>query len=139
MPRSKIDATDKHVGKQICMRRLMLGMTIEALGNAVGVTYQQMYKCEKGLNRIGASRLQHIAQILEVPIAFFFEGAPVSTKQAASQVLTTPKNFWRRGMAWSWRRRSHASRTETCAAPSSNLSSRSCRSEQRSVSPPPKK
>jgi transcriptional regulator with XRE-family HTH domain len=93
MPRSKIDATDKHVGKQICMRRLMLGMTIEALGNAVGVSYQQMYKCEKGLNRIGASRLQHIAQILEVPVSFFFKGAPVSTKEAASQVLDYTKEF----------------------------------------------
>jgi transcriptional regulator with XRE-family HTH domain len=93
MPRSKIDATDKHVGKQVCMRRLMLGMTIEALGNAVGVTYQQMYKCEKGLNRIGASRLRHIAQILEVPISFFFKDAPVSTKEAANQVPDYTKEF----------------------------------------------
>jgi transcriptional regulator with XRE-family HTH domain len=58
------------------MRRMMLGMSQLTLGDALGLTFQQVQKYEKGKNRIGASRLQHISQILQVPIAFFFEGAP---------------------------------------------------------------
>jgi transcriptional regulator with XRE-family HTH domain len=58
------------------MRRLMLAMSLEKLGNALGLTYQQVQKYEKGTNRIGASRLQQISHILQVPVAFFFEGAP---------------------------------------------------------------
>jgi len=58
------------------MRRLMLGMSQEKLGNGLGLTFQQVQKYEKGTNRIGASRLQHISQLLQVPVPFFFEGAP---------------------------------------------------------------
>ena len=58
------------------MRRLMLAMSQEKLGDALGVTFQQVQKYEKGTNRIGASRLQQISHILQVPVAFFFEGAP---------------------------------------------------------------
>ena len=68
--------TDKHVGSRVRMRRMMLGMSQEKLGDALGLTFQQVQKYEKGTNRIGASRLQQIAQILQVPVAFFFEGAP---------------------------------------------------------------
>jgi transcriptional regulator with XRE-family HTH domain len=68
--------TDKHVGARVRMRRLMLGMSQEKLGDALGLTFQQVQKYEKGANRIGASRLQQISQILQVPVAFFFEGAP---------------------------------------------------------------
>jgi transcriptional regulator with XRE-family HTH domain len=67
---------DKHVGNRVRMRRVMLKMSQRKLGDAVGITFQQIQKYEKGKNRIGASRLQHIAQILQVPAAFFFEGAP---------------------------------------------------------------
>jgi transcriptional regulator with XRE-family HTH domain len=67
---------DKHVGSRIRMRRLMLGMSQEKLGNGLGLTFQQVQKYEKGTNRIGASRLQHISQLLQVPVPFFFEGAP---------------------------------------------------------------
>ena len=55
---------------------MMLGMSQEKLGNALDLTFQQVQKYEKGINRIGASRLQHISHILQVPVAFFFEGAP---------------------------------------------------------------
>jgi transcriptional regulator with XRE-family HTH domain len=55
---------------------MMLGMSQEKLGDALGLTFQQVQKYEKGTNRIGASRLQQISQILQVPVAFFFEGAP---------------------------------------------------------------
>jgi len=67
---------DKHVGSRVRMRRMMLGMSQEKLGDALDLTFQQVQKYEKGTNRIGASRLQQIAHILQVPVAFFFEGAP---------------------------------------------------------------
>jgi transcriptional regulator with XRE-family HTH domain len=67
---------DKHVGSQVRMRRKMLGMSQQKLGDALGLTFQQVQKYEKGANRIGASRLQHISHILQVPVPFFFEGAP---------------------------------------------------------------
>ena len=67
---------DKHVGSRVRMRRLMLDMSQEKLGSALGLTFQQVQKYEKGTNRIGASRLQHICDILQVTVAFFFEGAP---------------------------------------------------------------
>jgi transcriptional regulator with XRE-family HTH domain len=58
------------------MRRLMLGMSQTNVADALGVTFQQLQKYEKGTNRISASRLQHISLILQVPVTFFFEGAP---------------------------------------------------------------
>ena len=68
---------DKHVGSRVRMRRMMLSMSQEKLGDALGLTFQQVQKYEKGTNRIGASRLQQIATVLSVPVSFFFEGAPV--------------------------------------------------------------
>jgi transcriptional regulator with XRE-family HTH domain len=68
---------DRHVGSRVRMRRVLLGMSQEKLGEALGLTFQQVQKYEKGTNRIGASRLQQISQSLNVPPAFFFEGAPV--------------------------------------------------------------
>ncbi len=68
--------TDLHVGARVRMRRMMLGMSQSTLGNALGLTYQQIQKNEHGVNRIGASRLQQIAAILQVEVSFFFEGAP---------------------------------------------------------------
>jgi transcriptional regulator with XRE-family HTH domain len=67
---------DRHVGSRMRMRRMMLEMSQEKLGDALGLTFQQVQKYEKGTNRIGASRLQQISHILQVPVAFFFEGAP---------------------------------------------------------------
>jgi len=58
------------------MRRMMLGMSQEKLGERLGLTFQQVQKYEKGTNRIGASRLQQIGTILSVPVSFFFDGAP---------------------------------------------------------------
>lgn len=68
---------DKHVGGRVRMRRILLGMSQERLGEALGLTFQQVQKYEKGANRIGASRLQQIAQVLGVPVTFLFEGAPL--------------------------------------------------------------
>jgi transcriptional regulator with XRE-family HTH domain len=67
---------DKHVGARVRMRRMMLSMSQEKLGDALGLTFQQVQKYEKGTNRIGASRLQQISNILQVPVSFFFDGAP---------------------------------------------------------------
>src|SRR5271169_1358798 len=66
---------DKHVGARVRMRRLMVGMSQGKLGEALDVTFQQVQKYEKGANRIAASRLQQLARVLEVPPAFFFDGA----------------------------------------------------------------
>ena len=67
---------DKHVGSRLRMRRVMLGLTQEKLAAAFGLTFQQVQKYEKGVNRMGASRLQQAAHILDVSVPFFFEGAP---------------------------------------------------------------
>jgi transcriptional regulator with XRE-family HTH domain len=67
---------DKHVGGRVRMRRMLIGMSQEKLGEALSLTFQQVQKYEKGTNRIGASRLQQIAKALNVPVDFFFEGAP---------------------------------------------------------------
>ena len=76
MPKDGVQPTDKHVGARVRTRRLMLDMSQTALGDALGLTFQQVQKYEKGTNRIGASRLQHISQILQVPVEFFFQGGP---------------------------------------------------------------
>jgi transcriptional regulator with XRE-family HTH domain len=76
MPIKSPNATDKHVGARVRMRRLMLSMSQTNLGEAVGLTFQQIQKYEKGINRIGAGRLQQLAHILQVPVHFFFEGLP---------------------------------------------------------------
>lgn len=72
------DPMDKHVGSRIRMRRMMLGISQEKLGEALGLTFQQVQKYEKGMNRIGASRLQQVSETLQVPVSFFFEGGPVA-------------------------------------------------------------
>lgn len=67
---------DVHVGSRVRMRRILIGMSQEKLGDALGLTFQQVQKYEKGTNRIGASRLQAIANILGVPVDYFFDGMP---------------------------------------------------------------
>lgn len=71
-----LNPIDKHVGNRVRMRRMLAGISQEKLGGALGLTFQQVQKYEKGSNRISASRLQQIAQMLDVPVAFFFDGAP---------------------------------------------------------------
>ena len=70
---------DRYVGSRVRMRRIMLGMSQEKLGEALGLTFQQVQKYEKGTNRVGASRIQQIAEILQVPVSFLFEGGPTGT------------------------------------------------------------
>lgn len=67
---------DIHVGARIRLRRNMIGLSQEKLGESLGITFQQIQKYEKGMNRVGASRLQAIANILNVPVTFFFDDMP---------------------------------------------------------------
>ena len=80
LPRKKApNPIDQHVGARVRMRRKMVAMSQEKLGAALGLTFQQVQKYEKGATRIGASRLQRMSDILQVPVEFFFEGAPNSS------------------------------------------------------------
>jgi transcriptional regulator with XRE-family HTH domain len=80
-PRAKSDTgrpdpVDAHVGSRVRLRRTLLGMSQEKLGNAVGLTFQQIQKYERGLNRIGSSRLYQFCKVLDVPVSFFFDEMP---------------------------------------------------------------
>lgn len=76
----KPNPIDIHVGSRVRLRRTMLGMSQEKLGESLGITFQQIQKYEKGANRIGASRLQEIANVLNTPVSFFFDDAPSGQK-----------------------------------------------------------
>ena len=67
---------DVHVGGRVRLRRTLSGMSQEQLGDALGLTFQQVQKYERGVNRIGSSRLFHLSQILDVPVSFFFDDIP---------------------------------------------------------------
>jgi transcriptional regulator with XRE-family HTH domain len=94
---------DRHVGSRVRMRRMLIGMSQEKLGEALGITFQQIQKYEKGTNRIGASRLHQIARVLGVPIEFFYEGAPqigtvrgfaeAPSSSYVADFLTTPEGL----------------------------------------------
>ena len=76
---------DIHVGSRVRFRRMLLGMSQEKLGERLGLTFQQVQKYEKGVNRIGASRLFDLSQVLQVPIQFFYEEAPGTLTQPAGE------------------------------------------------------
>jgi transcriptional regulator with XRE-family HTH domain len=82
MAKKSLNPIDRHVGSRVRMRRMMLDMSQTKLGDALGITFQQVQKYEKGSNRIGAGRLHHIARVLQVPVPFFFDGAPLVPGQA---------------------------------------------------------
>jgi transcriptional regulator with XRE-family HTH domain len=76
-------AVDAHVGARIKLRRSLLGMSQVRLGQAIGLTFQQVQKYERGTNRVGASKLWQLAQVLDVPISFFFDGLAGSEARSA--------------------------------------------------------
>ena len=76
MPKRSQNPIDAHVGARVRLRRMLVGMSQERLGEMLGVTFQQVQKYEKGANRIGASRLYEVSQILQVPVQFFFDDLP---------------------------------------------------------------
>lgn len=83
---------DRHVGSRVRMRRVLIGMSQEKLGETLGITFQQVQKYEKGTNRIGASRLHRISQVLGVPVTFFYEDAPPAEGQAGEAQLDPAAN-----------------------------------------------
>jgi transcriptional regulator with XRE-family HTH domain len=85
------DATDHSVGEKIRARRIMHGLTQTVLADKLGITFQQIQKYEKGSNRVSAGRLKQIAEILEVPVSFFFEGA--SGNDDATKNINEAFNF----------------------------------------------
>src|SRR5579871_6269120 len=84
---------DKYVGSRVRMRRIMLGMSQEKLGDALGLTFQQVQKYEKGTNRVGASRIQQISEVLQVPVSFLFEGSPPGTVSAETAGEATSPSY----------------------------------------------
>jgi transcriptional regulator with XRE-family HTH domain len=83
---ARASAADRHVGTRIRERRVMLGLSQQQLAQMIGVTYQQAHKYERGLNRISAGRLYEIAQVLSVPVSWFFEG--LSTESTPAEMST---------------------------------------------------
>ena len=88
--RSSPNPIDIYVGSRLRMRRMMLGMSQEKLADAFGLTFQQVQKYEKGTNRISASRLQQAANLLQVPVPFFFEGAPGGSEAQPDRSALSP-------------------------------------------------
>ena len=94
------DPIDIHVGSRVRMRRTLLGMSQEKLGNALGLTFQQIQKYERGANRIGSSRLYKLSHILDVPVAYFFDDMPDQTgKRARGLSDSSPEAFEQEKMA----------------------------------------
>ena len=118
---------DVHVGGRVRFRRMLLGMSQEKLGEKLGLTFQQVQKYEKGINRIGASRLFDLAQVLGVSVQFFYEEAPAGGWSAAAarpgSARSRPKarssSSCAAATAWSSTRPSCASPTPRRGAPSS--------------------
>lgn len=81
MPNGEANPVDVHVGERIRLRRLLLGLSQEKLAKMLGLTFQQVQKYERGMNRIGASRLWDMSKILNVPVNFFFEEMDFSTDE----------------------------------------------------------
>ena len=90
---SRPSPIDTHVGARIRLRRTLLGMSQERLGEALGLTFQQVQKYERGANRVGASRLFDLSRVLDVPISFFFDDMP---EALASRSGRTPSGRTRR-------------------------------------------
>ena len=88
---------DRHVGARVRERRIMLGLTQQQLADLIGVTYQQAHKYERGINRVSAGRLYEMAQVLSVPVSYFFDGIqtedskPVSPRER--MCLELARNF----------------------------------------------
>jgi transcriptional regulator with XRE-family HTH domain len=72
-PTGKPNPIDVHVGSRIRLRRTLLGMSQQKLGEAIGLTFQQVQKYERGTNRVGSSRMFELARVLDVPVSYFFE------------------------------------------------------------------
>lgn len=81
MPSGSPNPVDVHVGSRVRLRRTLLGMSQEKLGEAIGLTFQQVQKYERGANRIGCSRLFDLSRVLDVPVSFFFDDMSDQAKE----------------------------------------------------------
>jgi transcriptional regulator with XRE-family HTH domain len=90
LPTKSPNPIDRHAGSRVCMRRKMLSMSQTKLADAIGLTFQQIQKYEKGTNRISASRLLQIAHVLQVPVSFFFEDRRGPLKETAARQVHSP-------------------------------------------------
>ncbi|NCO03127.1 MAG: helix-turn-helix transcriptional regulator [Alphaproteobacteria bacterium] len=86
--KGKANPIDEHVGKRLRQKRDLVGLSQERLAESVGVTFQQIQKYENGLNRISASRLYEFAQILKVPVSFFFDTIEKAKNENALQGMS---------------------------------------------------
>lgn len=86
------NAIDRHIGERIRIRRLMLGVSQEKLGEALGVSFQQVQKYERGANRVGSGRLQQIASVLKAPISYFYEAQEGAGSEPAPEPLLRDKD-----------------------------------------------
>ena len=93
LPKKTPNPIDIHVGSRIRLRRNMISMSQEKLGEALGITFQQIQKYEKGTNRVGASRLQQISKVLGVPVSFFFEDAPGDAPEGSGMAEASSTSF----------------------------------------------
>ncbi|MBL6853564.1 MAG: helix-turn-helix transcriptional regulator [Alphaproteobacteria bacterium] len=90
MPKKQANPIDAQVGNRVRLRRMLIGMSQERLGELLGLTFQQIQKYEKGVNRIGAGRLFEVARILGVPIDYFYEGAAAQAASGFSESEASP-------------------------------------------------
>src|SRR5437667_11516998 len=94
---TRVQDIDRHVGARIRESRIMLGLTQQQLADLIGVTYQQAHKYERGINRVSAGRLYEIAQVLSVPVGYFFDGLDVQGTRSVSprerMCLELARNF----------------------------------------------
>lgn len=89
----RANPVDVHVGSRVRLRRMLMGMSQEKLGEHLGLTFQQIQKYEKGINRIGASRLFDLSKVLAVPVQFFYEELPVSSGEGAAGFAEQPESY----------------------------------------------
>src|SRR5207302_4903272 len=85
VPKKQTNPIDIQVGNRVRIRRMLIGMSQERLGDLLGLTFQQVQKYEKGVNRIGAGRLFEVARILNVPVDFFYEGVADAPGQGGAE------------------------------------------------------
>jgi len=90
-PTGQPNPIDVHVGNRVRLRRTLLGMSQEKLGSLLGLTFQQVQKYERGTNRVGASRLWDIANVLNVPISFFYEDMSKDTESLSPRMFSIPQ------------------------------------------------
>ena len=90
-PLGEPNPIDVHVGNRIRLRRTLLGLSQEKLASMLGLTFQQVQKYERGMNRVGASRLWDISKVLETPISFFYEDMDKSVAQQSPRMFSIPE------------------------------------------------